>query len=91
MQKFIPGQDVDVWVKFVESKTFKLSLQMFQPDGIQCACVCMCIYTCVSVSVSVCVCVCECVCVFVCMCVYECECVSTLLSSHEQLQFYTHT
>ena len=50
MQKFIPGQDVDVWVKFVESKTFKLSLQMFQPEGITaqdyvvCVCVCVCVY-----------------------------------------------
>ena len=50
MQKFIPGQDVDVWVKFVESKTFKLSLQMFKPEGITlkrlcsvCVCVCVCV------------------------------------------------
>jgi transcriptional accessory protein Tex/SPT6 len=27
--KFIPGQDIDVWVKFVEEETFKLGLQMF--------------------------------------------------------------
>ena len=28
-QKFIPGQDIDVWIKFVEDKTNKLGLQMF--------------------------------------------------------------
>lgn len=27
--KFIPGQDVDVWVKFVDEETVKLALQMF--------------------------------------------------------------
>jgi ribosomal protein S1 len=27
--KFIPGQDIDVWVKFVEEETSKLGLQMF--------------------------------------------------------------
>ena len=28
-QKFIPGQDIDVWIKFVEDNTNKLGLQMF--------------------------------------------------------------
>ena len=28
-QKFIPGQDIDVWIKFVEEATNKLGLQMF--------------------------------------------------------------
>ena len=62
MQKFIPGQDVDVWVKFVESKTFKLSLQMFEPEGItvQDYVVCVCVSVCVH----------DCVYVCVCMCVY---------------------
>lgn len=27
--KFVPGQDVDVWVKFCEPKSYKLGLQMF--------------------------------------------------------------
>ena len=32
-QKFIPGQDVDVWIKFVEASALKLTLQMYPPDG----------------------------------------------------------
>lgn len=32
-QKFIPGQDVDVWVKFVEEESYKLGLQMFPVLG----------------------------------------------------------
>ena len=31
--KFVPGQDVDVWVKFVEEKAYKLGLQMFPVDA----------------------------------------------------------
>ena len=32
-QKFIAGQDIDVWVKFVEEETSKLGLQMFPVLG----------------------------------------------------------
>jgi transcriptional accessory protein Tex/SPT6 len=32
--KFSPGQDVDVWVKFIEEKDSKLGLQMFAPRAL---------------------------------------------------------
>lgn len=32
-QKFVPGQDVDVWIKFVEEEGYKLGLQMFPVVG----------------------------------------------------------
>ena len=32
-QKFIAGQDIDVWIKFVEEETSKLGLQMFPVLG----------------------------------------------------------
>lgn len=33
LQKFIPGQDIDVWIKFVEEEGYKLGLQMFPVLG----------------------------------------------------------
>ena len=33
IKKFIAGQDVDVWIKFVEEEASKLGLQMFPVLG----------------------------------------------------------
>jgi hypothetical protein len=46
--KYAPGQDIDVWVKFVEEESAKLGLQMFPGIHIYIniyVCVCVCIYS----------------------------------------------